>query len=109
MPVRQEGPRGFEMDDPDLETSELPAPTFATFVLSLSTSVLLHLGVVTEQGEQAAERPEPNLPLARHSIEILEMLRDKTQGNRDADEDRLLSEILHDLHMRYVEAKKATQ
>jgi len=109
MPVRQEGPRGFEMDDPRLQEGEIPRPTFSTFVLSLSTSVLLHLGLVTEQGEQSGERPEANLPLARHSIEILEVLREKTRGNLDPDEEKLLSEILHDLHMRYVEANKAGQ
>lgn len=107
MPVRQEGPRGFEMDEagsPDSKIEGFPPPTFATFVLSLSTSVLMHLGLV--QAEEGEAPGEPNLPLAKHSIDILEMIREKTQGNLDPDEARLLEGVLHDLRMRFVEASK---
>jgi hypothetical protein len=107
MPVRQEGPRGFEMEEtggPDTQVEGFPPPTFATFVLSLSTSVLMHLGLVeAEEGEAPAE---PNLPLAKHSIDILEMIREKTEGNLDSDETRLIEGVLHDLRMRFVEASK---
>lgn len=105
MPAKQEGPRGFEMSEApdDRETPELPAPTFATFVLSLSTSALLQLGLIEDPSGQ---KPEPDLALARHTIDILEVLRDKTRGNLEEQEEQLLTQVLHDLHMRFVEAQK---
>ncbi len=107
MPGKQEGPRGFEMSDPQgTGTGEMPAPTFATFVLSLSTSALLQLGVI-EDPAQAAPAPEPDLAMARHTIDILEVLREKTLGNLEKQEEELLASVLHDLHMHFVEARKA--
>jgi hypothetical protein len=76
---------------------------FTTFVLSLSHSALMHMG----------EAPNPetggvakNLPLARQSIDLIAMLEVKTKGNLTGDEERLLSQILYDLRMRYVELSK---
>ncbi len=81
----------------------LPAVDFSTFALSLATSALYHLGVVgdPEQGEVA---PEPNLLLARQTIDTLEMLQQRTRGNLDEEETRLLDGLLYELHMRFVEA-----
>ncbi len=109
MPAEQKGPRGFEMRDPEPRApdEELPAPTFATFVLSLSTSALLHMGAIEDPAPAApgqAEAREPNLPMARHTIDILEMIKQKTLGNLEPQEEELLIGVLHDLHMRFVEA-----
>ncbi len=105
MPAKQEGPRGFEMSDPQGATQEdPPAPTFATFVLSLSTSALLQLGAIEDSSNEAA--PERDLAMARHTIDILEVLSEKTRGNLDEQEEELLTGVLHDLHMRFVEAQK---
>ena len=110
MPT-QSGPRGFEMlgkpaaGDPAPQATSF---TFASLVLSLSTSALLHLGVAP-RGEDPAEEPpssEVNLPLAKQVIDILEMLQEKTRGNLDDDETGMLEQVLHDLHLRYVEKKK---
>jgi hypothetical protein len=83
----------------------LPAVDFASFVLSLATSALYHMGVV---GDPESDRPAPapDLPLARQSIDTLEMLQRKTQGNLDAEEERLLGGVLYELRMRFVEASK---
>lgn len=108
MAGEQGGPRGFRMSDSD-EAAGLPEMSFATLVLSLSTSALLHLGVAppeAEAGAAAGKPPEPNLPLARQTIDILEILREKTRGNLDAAESALLDRALHDLRMRYVAQKK---
>jgi hypothetical protein len=102
MAHEQGGPRGFKMGEP--EGDSLPEMSFATLVLSLSTSALLHLGVPPEAGEGPA--PEINLPLARQTIDILEILRDKTRGNLDESESRLLDGVLHDLRMRFIDARK---
>ena len=110
MPAEQKGPRGFEMRDaePRAPEEELPAPTFATFVLSLSTSALLHMGVIEDPESPAGqdETPDPNLQMARHTIDILEVIKEKTRGNLEPQEEELLNGVLHDLHMRFVEAGK---
>lgn len=84
----------------------LPPVDFATFCLSLGTSALYHLGVVgdPETGEPVAQ---PNRAAARHTIDTLQMLRDKTEGNLDEEETKLLDGLLYELRMRYVEAGKA--
>jgi hypothetical protein len=81
----------------------LPEVDFATFVLSLGSSALIHLGEVpdAETGQAA-----PNLPLAKQSIDMLAMLERKTQGNLDEAEARLLSGLLYDLRIKYVDAQK---
>jgi hypothetical protein len=78
--------------------------TFTTFVLSLSTAALQHLGVSTTEGED--QKPEVNLPAAQQTIDILEMLAEKTKGNLSEEEDKLLGTLLYDLRMRYVEATR---
>lgn len=76
------------------------ALTFSAFVLGLASSALIHLGV--------APHPETNttavdLVLARQSIDVLTLLRDKTRGNLTADEEQLFTSVLTDLRMRFVE------
>lgn len=104
---KQEGPRGFEMrDSPESGTEADAGFTFASLVLSLSTSAHMHLGVAPRLEGDDAEKPEVNLPLAKQVIDILEMLVKKTEGNLDGDEHRLLEQALHDLHMRFVQVKR---
>lgn len=81
----------------------LPEINFSTFVISLSTQALLHLGEIADptSGQVATD-----VPMAKHMIDILGMLREKTAGNLNANEDRLLQDILFDLRMKYVEAVK---
>ncbi len=105
---RQSGPAGFEMvGEPPGETTEAPpAPmTFGTFVLSLSTSALLLLGEARDP--ESGKDSSPNLPLARQTIDVLEMLSEKTRGNLDSEEEKFLAAILHDLRMRYVRIQGA--
>lgn len=77
----------------------MPEVTFTTLVISLNNSALLHLGELAdpETGQQSRD-----LPLAKHSIDTLCLLQDKTQGNLTANESELLQNILYDLRMRYV-------
>ena len=53
-----------------------------------------------------SRRPTPDLPLARQTIDTLEMLQHKTRGNLDAEEDQLLEGVLYELHLRYVDVSK---
>jgi hypothetical protein len=79
----------------------MPELTFSTFVYSLSTSVLVHLGEIPEP---VTEKMEKNLPLAKQTIDILGILQEKTKGNLTPDEEDLLNGFLYDLRMRYVKA-----
>ena len=70
----------------------MPEVTFSTFILSLASSALVHLGEVPSPDTGATE---VDLPLAKHSIDVLEMLHDKTQNNLDDQERNLLEGILY--------------
>lgn len=84
------------------EEQALPPLNFLTFLLYLSNSALIHLGEISETG---GGKIEPNLPLARQTIDILAILKEKTRGNLTTEEEMLLDDLLYDLRMRYV--KKA--
>jgi hypothetical protein len=81
----------------------LPEIDFGTFVMSLASSVLVYLGEIPHPEHQA---PEANLPLAKQTIDILGMLQEKTRGNLLKEESELLDNLLMDLRMKYVVAKK---
>ena len=81
----------------------MPEINFSTFVISLSTQALMHLG---EIGNPISGKVETDVPVAKQMIDILAMLKDKTRGNLDPNEDRLMQDILFDLRMKYVEAVK---
>jgi hypothetical protein len=85
------------------EASALPAVDFHTFVLSLGSSALLHLGELEHPDGGAAEL---DLPLAKHTIDILSMLEAKTKGNLTSAEEKLIESLLYDLRLRYVNASK---
>lgn len=83
------------------EAAAGPADTsvdFVSFVVGLATSALAHLG-----DKPAPDEPPPDLALARQTIDILGMLEQKTKGNLTGDEERILSHLLYDLRIRYVE------
>ena len=77
---------------------------FVTFLFSMSNNVLFHLGELQEQG---GGEVETNLPMARQTIDILNMLEEKTKGNLTDEEATLLKDLLYDLKMRYVNKAEA--
>jgi hypothetical protein len=77
---------------------------FHTFVLSLGTSAMYHLGEIPDPDGGEAK---VSLPLARQTIEILSMLAEKTRGNLSAEEDQLLTQLLYDLKFRFVSRNRA--
>jgi hypothetical protein len=87
------------------EGEKLPAIDFATFVLSLSHSALVHLG---DAPSLDGLTPERNLPLARQTIDLLAILQEKTKNNLSGEEERLLDQALFDLRLRFVEVSKGT-
>ena len=85
------------------DASSLPAVDFHTFVLSLGSSALLHLGELEHPDGGPAEK---DLPLAKHTIDILSMLEEKTRGNLTSAEEKLMESLLYDLRLRFVNASK---
>ena len=81
----------------------LPEVSLSSLVFSLSSSALLHLGEIADP--QTGEKKE-DLPLAKHSIDTIGMLKEKTKGNLTKEEDQFLESILTDLRWRYVKATK---
>ena len=79
----------------------LPEVTFTTLIMSLNSSALYHLGEIQdpETGQTGKD-----LALAKHTIDTLQLLKDKTKGNLIDKEDELLGHVLADLQMRYVKA-----
>ncbi len=97
--VRQEGP-----SKEDLSGKEAPLPeiNFNSLILSLSTSALIQLGEIQDP---QSNQPSKNLSLAKQTIDLIGMLKEKTKGNLTPDEERLLDSVLYDLRMRFVRAK----
>lgn len=80
-----------------------PPIAFTTFVLGLASTALIHLGAAPHPDGGGAK---PDLVLARQSLELLSLLREKTRGNLTQEEEKLFDEVLTDLRLRFVEASK---
>lgn len=83
-----------------LNETHIPV-SFTQFVVSLVQSTMVHLG----------EAPNPetgsknlNLELARDTIDVLTMLKEKTEGNRTEDETRMLNTLLHEIRTKFLTA-----
>jgi Domain of unknown function (DUF1844) len=87
------------------ETNQMPIPPADFFFLveSLLVQAQIHLGLMFGEGEESSK---PNLPLARHSIDMLAMLEEKTKGNLTIKEQRLLENGLTELRFRFVQVSE---
>lgn len=79
--------------------AHLPEVTFSAFVMSLASSALVGLGEVPDPASGAFNR---DMELARHNIDVLEILRQKTQGNLNHDEERMLASVICELRLKFV-------
>jgi len=86
------------------EAAALPKLDFSTLIVSLSTSALYSMGLAPDPATGKSQ--SPNLTMARQTIDTLELLEEKTRGNLDMDEQRLLKSLLYELRLRYVEVRK---
>lgn len=76
---------------------------FSTHVLSLASTALISIGKMpTPDGDS----PPIDLETARHLIDVLAMLEQKTKGNLDEAETKLLQSLIYDLRVAYVDAQK---
>lgn len=81
------------------EQAVLPEVTFSTFVLSLASSALVHLGEVPNPETGSTSRNEE---LARNAIDVLTMLDDKSRNGLTPDESKLMRDVLYELRMKFV-------
>jgi len=103
--IKPEKTAGSTKSGPGAEAGGMPLPEikFSTIVFSLSSSALLHLGEIPDPVTNQLER---NLSLAKQTIDILGMLKTKTEGNLDQEEADLLKNLLYELRMKYITAVK---
>ena len=72
---------------------------FSTFIMSLTSSAFYHLGDIADP---ETGKTETNLPAVHQTIDMLTMLRGKTQGNLNEEENKLLEQLIYELQMKYV-------
>ena len=85
------------------ERGPLPEVNFQSLIFSLSSSALFHLGEIADP--QTGQK-QKDLPLAKHAIDTIALLKEKTKGNLEDEEQKFLDNILTDLRWRYVKATK---
>jgi hypothetical protein len=82
---------------------DYPPINFTNFILSLSTSALFHFGDFPDPS--VGGKAQKNLPAAKQTIDILDMINEKTKGNLNEQENNLLQGVLYELRLRYVKEK----
>lgn len=95
---RGEKPRA---EKKERESSPLPEVNFNSLIFSLSSSALFHLGEIADP--QTNEKKK-DLPLAKHAIDTIAMLEERTKGNLSDDEAKFIDSVLTDLRWRFVKA-----
>ncbi len=81
----------------------VPPPSLEFLILSMKMQAEMYLGLL-HFGEEK-DRPEPNLAVAQHTIDLLGVLEQKTKGNLSLDEERLLQNTVTELRFRYVQVR----
>ncbi len=77
---------------------QFPTPDFSSFIFSISTTVLMDLGEIEHPIDK---EKKVNIKMAKHSIDVLDMIKDKTKGNLTEQESALIENIVTDLKLRY--------
>jgi hypothetical protein len=85
------------------ERPPLPPADFPMLVGMLSTQALVGLGIIPNPGDN---EPRVQLDLAKHMIDLLGVIDEKTKNNLDAQERALLDSTLHQLRLAYIERAK---
>ncbi|MCG6880879.1 MAG: DUF1844 domain-containing protein [Deltaproteobacteria bacterium] len=101
----EERPKKKAQKGPSQESSQMPLPeiNFPSLIFSLSSTALYHLG---ELPDPETNEKKKDLLLAKHAIDTIAMLKEKTAGNLSADEEKFIVNVLTDLRLRYVKEKK---
>ena len=90
--------------EPEQEQAQQPFQLdFSTFIMSLTSSAFYHLGDIADP---EPGKTETNLPAVQQTIDMLMMLREKTQGNLTEEEAKLLEQLVYELQMKFVAKSK---
>lgn len=89
-------------DEPEIDASQLPPANINAIIGMFSTQAMVSLGVLPSPDGKMTKQ----LPLAKHFIDMLGVIEDKTKGNLTDDEQKFLDQTLHHLRMTFVEVKK---
>ncbi|HYW78566.1 MAG TPA: DUF1844 domain-containing protein [Thermoguttaceae bacterium] len=92
-------------EQPEAAGEELPPPTLSVLASSLYLQGLISLGLMPAPG---ADKPEVHLTHAKHAIDTLQMLQEKTQGNRTPEEDKEMEEMLHQMRMAFLSVQQGS-
>ncbi len=111
-----------ELESAELESAELndlvaadasplpppPPPPPASFEMMVSMFFTQGMAMLGQIPNPATGKPEINKPFAKHTIDTLDVLGEKTKGNLTPEESKMLAEALHALRMMYVNARQTT-
>jgi hypothetical protein len=101
-PARDRSAPAVPQSEPGLPYDD-ESPGFETLVSYLSTTAMFQLGLIPGP---SGEHIPADMPNAKRTVDLLEVLQEKTQGNLTASESRLLDDVLYDLRMTFVETQK---
>jgi hypothetical protein len=106
--VEDEGPTSGQVKNArtafdEAAHGDLPPIDFVTFVLSLYHQARVGLGDAPDE----TGKTSVDVGLARQNIDLIVLLQERTKGNLNGEEERMLEQALYDLRMRYVEVSKA--
>jgi hypothetical protein len=101
--IKNEEGKKEELHRQDSTGQEAPLPeiNFTDFLLSISTSTLIQLGEIPDP---VTKQPVKQLPLAKQTIDLIGVLKEKTKGNLTPEEEKLIDYLLYDLRMRFIKA-----
>jgi len=91
-----------QVSEEETQRAPLPEVNFTSLVFSLSSSALFHLGEIPDP--QTGEKKK-DLSLAKHAVDTIAMLKEKTEGNLTEEEQKFVENVLTDLRWRYVKEK----
>jgi len=80
-----------------------PPPTFSQFLAGLAAQALMALG---EAENPVTKKREVELPQAKYTVDIIALLKEKTQGNLTEAEQAAIDQILTDLRLRFVKVSE---
>ena len=102
-PAQEEAKDRAKVEEEVTQEMVFPEINFSTFIFSLNTSALLHLGEIPDP---ATGKQQEDLAMAKQTIDLIAMMQEKTRGNLAPDEENLVKHILYDLRLRYVQKAK---
>lgn len=101
--IKQEEEKKEEPKGEESQKTPLPEVNFSSLIMSLSSSALLHFGEIADPETGAKKK---DLDIAKQSIDVISMLKEKTNGNLTDEEQKFIDSMLADLRWRFVKAKE---